>query len=182
MVSPHPIRDHQPPVHRPTNGGLDVLIRPIESDDEPALRAFHQTLSLETVYSRYFNVFDASQRTTHERLYGVCHPQPLREWVLVAEVAVAGGGRAIAGVGRLSKRNRGDDAEVALLVDDAYQRRGIGLALMRRLVATAKERHFTQLRAEILLYNTAMQRMARKVGMRLSDRVDDGIVKATMAL
>jgi acetyltransferase len=102
--------------------GLAVVIRPIRPEDERSLARFHQALSPESVYTRYFHVLKLSRRTSHERLCRVCRPDPDSEAVLVAVVATPGGGRDIIGVARLTKLPESHAAEAALIVSDAYQR------------------------------------------------------------
>ena len=166
-----------------TNSGLPVVVRPIRPEDEALMARFHQTLSPESVYTRYFNVFRLRSRTTHERLCRVCHPNPDREAVLVAESATPdGSGREIIAVGRLSTSPGGKVAEVALVVSDSYQGSGIGTELMRRLIEIAKQRPVTRVSAYILAGNVAMQRLCVAAGMRLSHRPGGGEVKAELNL
>ena len=46
-----------------------VTIRPIRPEDEPLMVKFHETLSEESVYHRYFSALKLSQRIAHERLH-----------------------------------------------------------------------------------------------------------------
>jgi acetyltransferase len=147
------------------------------------MAGFHQTLSPESVYTRYFNVFKLRSRTAHERLCRVCHPDPDREVVLVAESGTPeGGGREIIAVGRLSMLPGAKVAEVALVVTDSHQGSGIGTELMRRLIQIAKQRPVTRLCAHILARNGAMQRLCVAAGMRLSTRPGGSEVKAELDL
>jgi acetyltransferase len=157
-----------------------VTIRAICPEDEPLMARFHQTLSPESVYTRYFNAMKLSRRTTHERLSHVCHPDPT-ETVLVAEDE-PDGERRIIGVGRLSELSEQNAAEVALIVSDAFQGRGIGTELLRRLVANARERHVTRLYAHILPQNVTMQRLCAEAGMQLMDKPGAGEVTAELEL
>ena len=52
--------------------GTEVIIRPICPDDEPLMVWFHETLSDETVYLRYFHPMKLSKRVSHERLTRIC--------------------------------------------------------------------------------------------------------------
>jgi acetyltransferase len=81
-----------------------VLIRPIRPEDEPWLVKFHQTLSGETVYHRYFSALKLSQRIARERLLRICFNDYDREIALVAEYkADSPSDPEILSVGRLSK-------------------------------------------------------------------------------
>ena len=65
--------------------GTEVIIRPICPDDEPLMVWFHETLSDETVYLRYFHPMKLSKRVSHERLTRICDVDYETEMVLVAE-------------------------------------------------------------------------------------------------
>ena len=62
-----------------------VTIRPILHQDEPLFIKFHETLSEQSVYLRYFQALKLSQRVTHERLMRRCFIDYNREMALVAE-------------------------------------------------------------------------------------------------
>ena len=105
-----------------------------------------------------------------------------REMVLVAERCPASGGREIAGVGRLSRdRDGGNGAEFALLVADPWQGRGIGRALLRRLVEIARRERMARVYADILVANGAMQRLCDELGFTL-DAPDAGVISAVLTL
>jgi acetyltransferase len=163
-------------------GGLAVAIRPILPEDEPMMARFHQALSPGSVYTRYFNVLKLSRRTSHERLFRVCHPDPDSEAVLVAVVTTPSGGGDIIGVARLTKLPESDAAEAALIVSDAYQRQGLGTELVRRLIEIAERWAVALLTMDILACNLAMQRLCSAAGMTLCDRLDGSDVRAELIL
>ena len=65
--------------------GAKVIIRPIRPEDEPVMVKFHETLSEESVYYRYFTQLKLDQRIAHERLTRMCFTDYDREIPLVAE-------------------------------------------------------------------------------------------------
>ena len=65
-----------------------LIIRPIKPEDEPLIVKFHETLSEESVYHRYFSALKLSQRIAHERLTRICFNDYDREIALVAELKV----------------------------------------------------------------------------------------------
>ena len=163
--------------------GTRFTIRPIRPDDEPLMIAFHGTLSEESVRLRYLHPFKLDQRTAHERLIRTCFVDYDREMALVAEVHSAAGRREIAAVGRLSRDRDGrNGAEFALLVADAWQRRGIGRALLRRLVAVARRERMTRVYADILVANVGMQRLCDELGFTLDPMPDAGVIPAVLEL
>lgn len=162
-------------------GDSQVTIRPIRPDDEPLMVRFHESLSEETVYMRYFHLIKLSQRVTHERLTRICFNDYDRELALVVEYQNAEtGAPEIVGVGRLSKQHSVPEAEFSLVVSDRYQGKGLGSALMQRLVQIARDENLTRLQAEILPENVGMQRLCEKLGFQL-ERTED-VVKAELTL
>jgi acetyltransferase len=154
--------------------GTTFTIRPIRPEDEPLMVRFHQDLSEETVYSRYFEHLKLSQRTGHERLTRICFIDYDREMALVAERRDPKTGDAeIAGVGRLSKARGLSEAEFAILIADRWQRRGLGTELLRRLVEVGRAEGVGRIWAEMLAGNGGMRRASERAGFRLRASPDD---------
>jgi acetyltransferase len=157
--------------------------RPIRPEDEPLVVAFHQSLGERSVYQRYFSPMRLDQRVAHERLIRTCHADYDREMVLVAELAaVRGGPTRIAGIGRLSRRYHGREAEFALLVSDADQHRGLGTELLRRLVAIGRAEGLGRITGLILADNREMLHVAEKAGFALEHPAGGGEVTARLNL
>jgi len=167
-----------------TRDGRKVRIRPIRPEDEPLMVDFHESLSVGTVYSRYFQAMKLTQRIAHERLTRICFIDYSREMALVAEPADGSeaGRPRIMGVGRLT-RTRGDDsAEFALLIADEYQHLGLGSELLKRLMDIAREEGIREVRADILAENLLMQRLARQEGFELLFDTDGPVLTARRVL
>lgn len=148
--------------------GTPVKIRPICPEDEPLAVKFHQTLSEQSVYFRYFHLMKLSQRTAHERLMRLCFIDYDREMALVADYKnPETGEHEILAVARLSKLHGVNEAEFSLMVSDRYQRQGLGTEMLRRLLDVARDEHLNVVSAEILPENAAMQRVSEKVGFTL---------------
>jgi acetyltransferase len=163
--------------------GTAVTIHPIRPEDEPLMIAFHQALSEQSVYLRYFHALKLSQRVTHERLTRICLIDYDRDMALVADrEEPTTGEHEILGVGRLSKRPGTDEAEFALLIRDGFQGRGLGTALLRQLIAFARDERLLRVVADILPQNHIMQRIAAKLGFRLHMDRDSGVVRAELDL
>jgi acetyltransferase len=161
--------------------GERFVVRPIRPDDEPLLVAFHQSLSEESVRLRYMHAFKLDARTAHERLTRTCFVDYDREMALVAEVRSPAGTPAIAAVGRLSRDRDGlGGAEFALLVADAWQKRGIGRALLRRLVEVARRERMTRVYADTLAMNVGMQHLCSELGFVLDPLPDAGVISAVL--
>jgi acetyltransferase len=163
--------------------GTDVSLRPIRPDDEPLMAEFHQTLSDRSVYMRYFCSLSLRSRVAHERLARICHVDGDREVVLVVDYAnKRTGQQQILGVGRLIKLDAQDEAEVAILVSDQYQRQGLGTELLRRLIQIARAQKLHRVRGELLRDNLAMQIIVKKLRFRLRLCPDGASIPAVLLL
>lgn len=148
--------------------GKQVTLRPIRPEDEPLMIQFHKTLSEDTIRQRYFQALKLNERTCHERLVRVCFNDYDREIALIAEYLDPRTREPqIIGVGRLSRIHGVNEAEFALVISDAFQKRGLGTKLLERLIEIARKESIECLRAEILAENLIMQRIAEKCGFRL---------------
>lgn len=164
--------------------GNEVMLRPIRPEDEPLMAEFHQTLSDRTVYLRYFSLFRLESRIAHERLLRICFGGYEREMVLVAEYRNPQTGKSnIVGVGRLNKlRGHRNEAEVAVLVSDAYQNLGLGLELLRRVIKVARDEKLSRVSQEMLRDNLAMRVISKKLGFRFSADLDSSSIAAVLDL
>ena len=134
---------------------------------------FHQTLSEQSVYQRYFSVLKLSQRTAHERLTRICFNDYDREIALVAEHKETPAAEPrILGVGRLSKLHGVNEGEFAILVSDAWQGQGLGAELLRRVVQVGREEKLQRLVGHILPENHAMSHVCQKVGFKVGTDAD----------
>jgi acetyltransferase len=148
--------------------GSPVIIRPIQPEDEPLLVKFHESLSEESVYHRYFSQIKLDQRIAHERLTRICFNDYDREIALVAERKDSKtGDHEILGVGRLSKARGLNEGEFALLISDRWQKQGLGSELLKRLVDIARSEKLTRVSAIIMSDNHAMLHVCKKTGFAL---------------
>jgi GNAT superfamily N-acetyltransferase len=159
--------------------GARLTIRPIEVDDVERLARMFGRLSPETVYFRFFSPIRRLPHATLQRLVDVDHR---RSEALVALdgdeiVAVARYG-AVTGSGGSDARA----AEVALTVEDAWQQRGVGHVLARRLGALASERGYDAFVARILPGNRASLAFVRRLVPDASVKFVDGDYEARVPL
>jgi acetyltransferase len=179
-IRPYPIQYVQPWTLK---DGLQVLIRPIRPEDEPAMVKFHATLSERSVYMRYFNQLNLSQRIAHERLSRICFIDYERELALVADHRdLETKDHDILAVGRLSKLHGTDEAEFAILVADRYQGRGLGKELLSRLLKVGRDEKLRCVSGSILIDNLDMQHVCEKLGFRLIHSADGRTVRAEINL
>jgi acetyltransferase len=136
-----------------TKAGIPVLIRPIRPEDEPLMAKFHESLSMDSVYLRYFHMVSLDARVAHAGLIQQCFIDYDREMALV--------------VARLTKLLAECEAEVAIAVADAYQEQGLGTELLGRLIEIGRDERLKRIVAEILPENEAMLSLARHFDFRV---------------
>jgi GNAT superfamily N-acetyltransferase len=150
--------------------GADITVRRADTDDLAAARAMHERCSARTLGMRYHGpVGDADRYLNH-----LLSPRFGR--TIAARTA---SGR-IVGLGHLLWD--GDETEVALLVEDEWQRRGIGGELLDRLVAMAVEAGCESVYALTQASNTGMVAAMRALGLPLDYQVEEGTLVITARL
>ncbi|HEY3501501.1 MAG TPA: GNAT family N-acetyltransferase [Actinocatenispora sp.] len=155
-----------------SDGGT-VHLRPIRPADAPRIVAMHSRFSERTRYLRYFSPYPRIPERDLRRFTEVDHRD--RE-AFVAELA----GELIA-VGRYDRIDP-DSAEVALVVEDAHQRRGLGSVLLEHLTAAAREEHIARFVAEVLPENGSMLRVFSDAGYTVDRSYADGVVHLTFEI
>lgn len=150
-------------------GGI-VHLRPIRPDDAPRLQAFHGRLSRDSIFMRFFSPLPV---LTDERAAYFTTLDFDRRLAIVATEA-DGEDEQILGVARY---DRIDDewapderAELALIVEDRVQHRGIGRVLFSALIDAARARGLKILVAEVLAENRRMLRLLRESGLPTKSR------------
>lgn len=150
--------------------GSDISVRRADTGDLAAAREMHERCSAETLRMRYHGpVGDADRYLNH-----LLSPRFGR--TLAAQTA---SGRIVA-LGHLLWD--GDETEVALVVEDAWQRRGVGARLLTRLVAMAAEAGCAQVYAVTQASNTGMVAAMRGLGLPLDYQVEEGTLVVTARL
>ena len=138
---------------------------------------FHKTLSERSVYLRFFHLLNLEQRTRHERLMRTCFIDYDREVALIAQRRNPETGEfEILGVGRLTKLHGVNEAEVAVVVSDQWQGRGLGTELLSRLLVVGADEKLSKLIANILPDNVDMIRVCEKSGFKLRHSPEEEMV------
>ena len=172
-IRPYPVQYVSPWTMK---DGTLVTLRPIRPEDEPLMVKFHGALSERSVFFRYFQVSKLSQRVAHDRLRRICFLDYDREIALVADHTAPGTGEhEILAIGRLSKVHGRSAAEVALLVRDEYQHRGLGIELLRRLIQVARDEHLDSVQAYMLRENVEMRSLIEKLGFQIEPADEDAV-------
>ena len=147
-------------------------IRPSAATDGPAILAMHGRMSERTRYLRYFQ---AVAQLSPAQLAIFTDADHVTAVGLVAEL---GGAIIAAGSYHRSPHDRAA-AEVAFVVEDAHQRRGLGSILLEHLAAAAQERGIRRFTAEVLGENQTMVRVFLDAGYAVTREFSSGIVDLT---
>lgn len=150
--------------------GREITVRRADSRDLDAARALHGRCSPQTLAMRYHGPAGDADRYLGHLL------SPRFGRTLTAETA---SGRLVA-LGHLLWD--GDETEVALLVEDAWQRRGVGGVLLRRLVDMAAETRCAHVYAVTQASNAGMAAAMRSLGLPLDHQVEEGTLVITAQL
>jgi len=157
--------------------GIRVTIRPIRPEDEPLMITFHKSLSEETVHLRYFGFPGVEALAAHERLVQICFSDYDREIALIVEpIQAEEDQRQIIAVARLIKAYGANEAEVAIVISDDWQGKGLGTKLLGDLIAIGRLEGLERIVGYILPENYVMQHICRKLGFTLRyDRFEEAM-------
>ena len=144
-----------------TKDGSELLVRPVKPTDEEMLSDMFYDLSDQTIINRFFSMLKSMP---HRKLQQFCCIDYTNEMSLVA-IAGSGPKQKIVGLGSYYLNPATQRAEIAFLVADAWQGKGIGTYMMRSLVKTSKSKNIKGLTAEVLRDNVAMIALMHKSGV-----------------
>ncbi len=148
--------------------GQLVHLRPIHPGDAPALVAFHARLSSDSVYRRYFSFHPELSETEVTWLTTVDYVDRLALVVVVDDALVA--------VGRYYRLPGTETAEVAFLVADEFQHRGLGMLLLKDLATAARRHAITTFVAETQASNRDMMGVFEGSGFNVTSSLDAEII------
>ncbi|MFE0652402.1 GNAT family N-acetyltransferase [Streptomyces sp. NPDC059534] len=162
--------------------GGTARIRPITADDADRLVSFYEQVSDESKYYRFFAPYP---RLSAKDVHRFTH----HDFVDRVGLAATVGGEFIATVryDRIDARglpasSPADEAEVAFLVQDAHQGRGVASALLEHIAAVARERDIRRFAAEVLPANNKMIKVFTDAGYTQKRSFEDGSVRLHLDL
>jgi acetyl coenzyme A synthetase (ADP forming)-like protein len=155
--------------------GSSLHLRPIKPGDVSALLEFHTRLSPRSVYFRYFSPLPELSEERAKVLASVDYNDT---FALVGEL----GGRLV-GVARYYRDEKAHDrAEVAFLIEDALQGRGIATRMLERLAEIAREKGITTFDAYVLGDNRKMMDVFMHTGFAVERRLDGGVFQVAFPI
>jgi acetyltransferase len=149
--------------------GVAVTLRPIRAEDEPELAALYARLSPETAYQRFFTVMRRLPPDWAHILATVDYDRRM------AIVALGPSGELI-GVARYAHDEQAHEAELAIVVQDQWQNRGLGTTLLGDLIAYAVEKGIGRFRAYVLAENRRMLDLLTRVTTVLERSIESGVI------
>jgi ribosomal protein S18 acetylase RimI-like enzyme len=151
-----------------------VQVRPLRSDDTEAVETVFADLSDRSRYLRFDSPVPCLSGSMRRMLLDVDEGDRL---ALLAQAQTSNGCEPV-GIARLIRTGPGE-AEIAVAVVDAWQRRGVGRMLLTAVQAAAAERKIDRLSAFVLAENHAAQRLIRAVFPRSTSSPDGATVHMT---
>jgi len=164
-------------VHRTTRSGFAVFFRPVRINDEHLMKDFFYKLSSDSMYHRFI-----SSRTDmpHERLQRFVAIDYRREMVILATIEEEGKEIAV-GMGQYLIDEKSHTAEVAFVVLDGYQGKGIGAELLTYLTFLARKQGLLGFAATVLQDNKPMLHLFESMGFEIEKRLDAGTYELKMS-
>ncbi|MGE5239043.1 MAG: GNAT family N-acetyltransferase [Chloroflexota bacterium] len=163
--------------HRTTKSGLKILLRPVKISDEQLLKEFFYSLSSDFMYRRFM-----STRTDmhHDRLQRFVVIDYTREMAILA-VIEEDSKEVIAGMGQYFVDEHTHNAEMAFVVRDEYQNRGIGTELVSYLTFIARKKGLLGFTAEVLSDNDPMLHLFETMFPRIEKKRKEEVYELKMS-
>jgi RimJ/RimL family protein N-acetyltransferase len=170
-VDPDALAAFDRPVTLP--GGERVRIRPIQPDDAPRLQELYARLSQQSAYQRFFTVMQRLPPDWAQFLAAVDHQRRL---ALVAE-ELGEPTPTLVGVARYEPLPDKETVELAVVVQDSWQGKGLGPLLLRELLRAAELNGIHRFRAYVLADNRRMLHVLTRATDVQERRLDRGVVE-----
>lgn len=151
-----------------SDGGT-VRIRPILPTDASLIEKLHDSLSAETIYFRFFSPIPKLSETMLQRFVNVDYSDRMAFVAIFRNEIIA--------VSRYERLPGRSEAEVAFLVSDPHQGRGLGSIMLEMLAARASEAGISRFMADTLPENQKMLRVFRSAGYKDTRSYRDGVVR-----
>ncbi|MDJ0623787.1 MAG: GNAT family N-acetyltransferase [Desulfocapsaceae bacterium] len=159
-------------------GNLEVRFRPIRPSDEEQMRRLFYRFSDQDIYARYFaNV----QSMPHDKMQEYVNVNWNDTMSVVGLTGPLGQGRIIA-EGRFIKIPTEPHAELAFVVDEEFQNRGITSYLLKLITRIARKKGVKSFTFEVLFSNTAMMRVFKKNFNKVEATLEEGIYNVSIPL
>ena len=156
--------------------GIEVEFRSIKPTDEPHMRDLVYNLSQETIYYRFMS---HQQRFTPRQIQDFVYIDHRRDVAVVGTIPEAHGEQIVA-VGTYYLNEKTNLAEVAFVVRDGWQSKGLGTFVFQHLVKIAKRNGIAGFTAEVLRENERMQAVFNHSGLKVKSNLEEGVYSFVM--
>jgi len=163
--------------YKTTRTGLDLLLRPVKLSDEPLLKDFFYSLSNDSMYRRFIST---RLDMHHERLQPFVVIDYTKEMVILA-ILQHEETELIVGMAQYLINETTHTAEVAFVVRDDYQGKGIGATLLTYVTYLARKSGLLGFTAAVLMENRQMLQLFENAGFNIEKRTDGGVYELTMS-
>jgi len=158
--------------------GSIIIMRPVKKDDTELWLAFLSRLSPHTKYLRFHQV---PKQMEMEDAIRFCTVNYTNTFAIVAEI-IKEQHRDIVAIGRYYRLPDKRSAEVAFVVEDTYQGKGIGFKLMESLVNVARDNGITTFEADVLAGNEDMMNVFRDYGFHVTSKLEVDVYHVTFPI
>jgi acyl-CoA hydrolase/GNAT superfamily N-acetyltransferase len=163
--------------YKTTRTGLDLFLRPVKLSDEPLLKDFFYSLTNDSLYRRFIST---RLDMHHDRLQPFVVIDYTREMVILA-VLEQEEKELIVGMAQYLIDETTHTAEVAFVVRDDYQGKGIGAVLLAYVTYLARKSGLHGFTAAVLMENRQMLQLFEKMGFNIEKRSEGGVYELTMS-
>ena len=154
--------------------GTTVEIRQASPDDIEAVTRFHEDMSKDNLYMRFFSM---SKRAGGQEAQRVCRPADADHAALLALL-----GTQVVGLASYEPTPTPGVAEIAFAVADDMHQRGIATLLLEHLVSLGQARQLQTFTATTLPENTSMLRVFSDAGLAVRRRLVDDVIEVAMPI
>lgn len=158
--------------------GSSMLLRPIRRDDVQRWLAFIARISSHTKYLRFHHMQNEMELDDATRF---CTVDYKNTFALIAEV-LRNSDWEIVAIGRYYRLPNKRTAEIALVIEDVYQGKGIGTALIETLATIARENGINAFEADVLAENISMLKLFRDYGFHIKSEFESGVYHITFPI
>ncbi len=163
--------------YKTTRNGLGILLRPVKLADEHLLKDFFYSLSNDSMYRRFIS---SRKDMHHERIQPFVVIDYSREMVILAVVEHQEQ-ELIVGMAQYLIDENTHTAEVAFVVRDDHQGKGIGAELLNYVTYLARKQGLLGFTAAVLMENRQMIQLFEKMGFNIEKRAEGGMYELTMS-
>ena len=156
--------------------GTEINFRPIHPTDEPRVRDLLYDLSQETIYYRFMSHLERFGQRQIQNFVYIDH----RQDVAIVGILPEAYGDEIIAVGRYYLDESTNRAEVAFVIRDEWQNKGLGSFVFKHLVNIAKANGITGFTAEVLRNNNRMQAIFNHSGLNVTSAIEEGVYSFIM--